>query len=176
MVETKKILFILSFVFLLSGASFSDNYMAFPDTPKDTSQAYLQIIKRNTGKTVIVSAGKVVTIWAKNQKFRGKVTKVTYDKIYVNHAPFLIKDIYHIKVKNTLYSIIGVTMEVYGGMLSFVGLMVTAYADITGLIIVAEGGLLIWWGIDVFKGRNYKYKNWQYKSNEGDTEYNFISD
>jgi len=178
MVETKKILFILSFIFLLSGVSFSDNYnMLFPDTPRDTSQAYLQLIRRNTGKTVRVSAGKMVTVWAKNQKFRGIVTKVTYDKIYINNAPFLISDIYHIKVKNTLYSILGVSMEVYGGLISFAGMMIiSTYADPTGIFLVAEGGLIIWWGTDIFKGKNYKNKNWEYKSNEADIEMNFISE
>ena len=177
MVETKKILFILSFIFMLSGVSFSDNYINFPNAPKDTSQAaYLQIIKRNTGKTVIVSVGKLVTIWAKNQKFRGTVTKVTYDKIYVNHAPFLISDIYHIKVKNTLYSILGVSMEVYGAMISIAGLMIVSNGDIFGLFMAAEGGLLIWWGTDVFKGRYYKHKNWQYRSNETDIEMKFITE
>ena len=178
MIQARNILLTLGFVFLFFGTSFSMEENLFHKAPIDTSQAYVKLIRRSNGKPVMLSVGKTVSIWARDMKFRGKITKITYDKIYINHAPFQISEIYHIKVKNTLYSILGVSMEIYGGIISFAGVLIMTMPgfEFTGFIVIVEGVAFVWWGNTMFKGRNFKQKNWKYEPSEINSDMNFISD
>lgn len=177
MIQNKNILLTLGFILLLMGTSFSIDNNMFQKAPVDTSQAYLEIIRRKDNKTIKVKVGKIITIWTKDLKFKGEVTKITYNKIYINHAPFLISEIYHIKAKTVLYSVIGVIMQVEGAIVVLSGLMyISTYGEALGLFVIMEGGILIWWGTDMFKGRTFKHKKWKYGLSENDAEMNFITD
>ena len=183
----KNLIFIFSFLIITTGTSFAVIYNA-PPSPVDTSSSFLEIINRRNNRVTVISVGKMITIWSKGNKFRGRVTKVTATHIYVNNYPFNTNEIHKIKAKILAYTIIGPAIMLWGGIYTANGVSAIQFIgqyDVTAVAVIltiAVGVAIIYWGYDVFSGKEYRYRKWKFKgkvlnnNNNNNDGINFINE
>jgi hypothetical protein len=182
MIKLKKLFFLFSFLIVISEFSFSNSLNKY-SFPADSTRNYLQITKRNNNRVLAFRTGEKITVFAKGLKFKGRITAVTSDKIYIDRfPPIYIDDIEKIQVKSILYSVMGGILLFVGVDYLIVGIVAAIISPgsfVPGLIVAAIGGGMTYLGLDVFRGREYQFRMWQFESSckyKDNSNINFIDE